>query len=154
MTVVDELGNVVFSLSTALGQPDATATRYLKAGTYTVRYSTSSGSASSPVKFNLFMFQLSDGVGPYATSTSTNSSGTSGTAAVAATAAAVRARRLLLHLHRLLNLEAERLRVHVLMTDPQLGHQKPTGKTEGRQGRQFLHTWDWHPSFVDRDSDA
>ena len=58
MTVVDELGNVVFSLSTALGQPDATATRYLKAGTYTVRYSTTSGTALNPVQFNLYMLQL------------------------------------------------------------------------------------------------
>jgi hypothetical protein len=66
MTVYDENGNAVFSLTSIAGQPTATTVRYLNAGTYTVRYATS----ASSVNFKLFMLVLSDEVGTYKTSTS------------------------------------------------------------------------------------
>jgi len=75
MTVIDASGNVVFALSATAGQPASTTTRYLKAGSYTVRYSTTS---ASTLQYNLFMLQLSEGVGPYATSTSSPPSTQSG----------------------------------------------------------------------------
>jgi hypothetical protein len=72
MTVRDAAGNVVVSLSAAAGQPAVTAVRYLAAGTYTVSYTYRSpaGSVAAPVRYGLFLLKLSDGVGPYATSTS------------------------------------------------------------------------------------
>jgi hypothetical protein len=78
MTVYDELGNVIFTLSATAGQPAVTTTRYLAAGNYTIRYTTSSGSASNPLEYSLYILQLSEGVGPYATSTSTPPSSSSG----------------------------------------------------------------------------
>jgi hypothetical protein len=74
MTVVDAAGNVVVSLSATAGQPTVTAVRYLSAGSYTVRYDYRSpaGSVAAPVRYGLFLLQLSDGVGPYATGTSTS----------------------------------------------------------------------------------
>lgn len=70
MAVYDENGTLVFTLSASGGNPAVTTTRYLAAGTYTVCYSTTSGSASNPAGFNLYLLQLSEGVGPYSTSTS------------------------------------------------------------------------------------
>jgi len=78
MTVYDELGNVIFTLSATAGQPAVTTTRYLAAGNYTIRYTTASGSASNPLEYSLYILQLSEGVGPYATSTSTPPSSSSG----------------------------------------------------------------------------
>jgi hypothetical protein len=75
MTVYDANGNVVFALTAVAGQPPVTATRYLKAGTYTIRYSAAAANAA-PVGYGLFMLQLSDPVGPYATSTASPSSST------------------------------------------------------------------------------
>ena len=74
MTVRDAAGNVVVSLSAAAGQPTVTAVRYLAAGNYSVRYDykTSAGSVAAPVRYGLFLLRLSDGVGPYATSSSTS----------------------------------------------------------------------------------
>src|SRR5207237_3729346 len=46
MTVYDAAGNAVFSLTAAAGQPTATTFRYLAAGAYTVRYTTT---AAGPV---------------------------------------------------------------------------------------------------------
>jgi hypothetical protein len=68
MTVYDENGKVVFTLSAVAGQPPVTTVRYLKAGTYTVRYSSPLTSAT-PTEYNLFMLILSDEVGTYATTT-------------------------------------------------------------------------------------
>lgn len=74
MTVRDAAGNVVVRLNATAGQPTVTAVSYLAAGTYTVRYDYRSpaGSIAAPVRYSLFLLQLSDGVGPYATSTSTS----------------------------------------------------------------------------------
>lgn len=71
MTVYDENGNAVFTLTAKAGRAPVTATKYLKAGTYTVKYTGTSGTA-----YSLFMTQLSEGVGPYATSTASPSSST------------------------------------------------------------------------------
>lgn len=68
MTVYDATGAVVFSLTSVAGRPPVTATRYLKAGTYTVTYA-APASNTAPVSYALFLAQLSEGVGPYATST-------------------------------------------------------------------------------------
>lgn len=68
MTVYDENGAVVFTLTAVGGQPTVTTIRYLPSGNYTVRYSSSSGPV---VNYSLFMLQLSDEVGPYSTSTAT-----------------------------------------------------------------------------------
>ncbi|VTR95745.1 peptidase m10a and m12b matrixin and adamalysin : Matrixin OS=Singulisphaera acidiphila (strain ATCC BAA-1392 / DSM 18658 / VKM B-2454 / MOB10) GN=Sinac_4791 PE=4 SV=1: Peptidase_M10 [Gemmata massiliana] len=68
MTVYDADGNVVFTLTSVAGQPAVTSSRYLKAGTYTVKY-TGAKSNVSRIGYGLFMTQLSEGVGPYATST-------------------------------------------------------------------------------------
>lgn len=75
MTVYDEDGNVVFTLTAKSGQPPVTATKYLKAGKYTVKYA---GAASNDkaIGYGLFMTQLSEGVGPYATTTGSPSSST------------------------------------------------------------------------------
>jgi hypothetical protein len=78
MTVYDELGNMIFTLSATAGQPSVTSTQYLAAGNYTIRYSTAAGSASNPLGYGLYILQLSEGVGPYATSTSTPPSSSSG----------------------------------------------------------------------------
>jgi hypothetical protein len=77
MTVHDEMGNVVFTLTAAAGQPPVTTTRNLKAGTYTVRYS-AAGNTLKPADFGLYLIKLSDGVGPYSTSTSSPPSSSSG----------------------------------------------------------------------------
>jgi hypothetical protein len=67
MTVYGEDGEVVFTLRATGGKPAVTATRYMTAGAYTVRYATNSISSSG---YDLYLLQLSEGVGPYATSTS------------------------------------------------------------------------------------
>lgn len=77
MTVYDENGIAVFALTASGGNPAVTATRYLAAGTYTVRYTTTSGSGSNPVAYNLYLHQLSEGVGPYAPSTTSPPPGSS-----------------------------------------------------------------------------
>jgi hypothetical protein len=84
LTVTDAAGNVVLTLTSAAGQPTVTAVRYLAAGTYTLRYSYAppSGATMAPIAYDLFLLKLSDGVGPYATNTSTSqgttNSGSSG----------------------------------------------------------------------------
>jgi hypothetical protein len=75
MTVYDADGNAVFSLTATAGQPPVTANHYLLAATYTVRYSTAQTNAA-PTDYGLFMMQLSDPVGPYATSTASPPSST------------------------------------------------------------------------------
>ena len=77
MRVYDENGILVFTLSASGGKPAVTTTRYLAAGTYTVHYTTTSGSASNPMGFNLYLLQLSEGVGPYSSSTSSPPPGSS-----------------------------------------------------------------------------
>lgn len=79
MTVTDSSGRVVFTLSSVAGQPTATTTQFLKAGTYTVRYTfMTTGSQAAPVNFDLFTLKLSDPVGPYSTSTASAPSSGSG----------------------------------------------------------------------------
>jgi hypothetical protein len=74
MTVTDAGGRTVFSLNATAGQPPVTASQYLAAGNYTVRY-TRTGTTSAT--YSLFLLQLSDGVGPYGSSASgTSSDGT------------------------------------------------------------------------------
>lgn len=83
MTITDANGAVVATLTAVAGRVPVTATAYLKAGTYTVKYAAPTSNTAAP-DYALFMMQLSDGVGPYATSTaskptSTSSSSTSTT---------------------------------------------------------------------------
>jgi hypothetical protein len=66
MTVYDENGAVVFTLTAVAGQPTVTTVQYLKAGNYTVRYSSP---AATPTNYNLFLLILSDEVGTYSTTT-------------------------------------------------------------------------------------
>jgi hypothetical protein len=68
MTVSDASGNVLFTLTATAGQPPVTATKYLNAGTYTVKYSTAATNTST-VNYALFLAQISEGVGPYMPST-------------------------------------------------------------------------------------
>jgi hypothetical protein len=67
MTVYDAAGNAVFALTAAGGQPTATTFRYLAAGAYTVKYTTT---AAGPAGYDLYLLDLSDPVGPYKSSTS------------------------------------------------------------------------------------
>jgi hypothetical protein len=78
MTVLDAAGRVVFTLDATAGQPGATAVKYLAAGSYTVRYDYRgvSGAPAAPLRFDLFLLQLSGGVGPYATATTAAPDGT------------------------------------------------------------------------------
>ena len=79
MTVTDAAGRVVFTLAVDAGQPAVTTTRYLAAGSYTVKYAYRpvSGQATGTVQYNLFMLEVTEGVGPYATD-STRSGSASG----------------------------------------------------------------------------
>jgi hypothetical protein len=70
MTVYDDSGNLVFTLTADAGSPAVTATRYLAAGNYSVQYTNASASPLSPAGYDLYLLQLSEGVGPYATTTS------------------------------------------------------------------------------------
>jgi hypothetical protein len=67
MDLVDQFGNTLFSLTAVAGQPVATALHYIPAGSYTVRYT--AGQSGASIATDLFLLQLSKGVGPYATST-------------------------------------------------------------------------------------
>jgi hypothetical protein len=75
MTVYNADGTAVFSLTAVAGRVPVTASKYLKAGTYTVKY-TGKATNTAPVGYDLFMLQLSEGVGPYATSTASPPSST------------------------------------------------------------------------------
>jgi Matrixin len=75
MTVYDDTGAAVLSLTAVGGQPTVTTTRYLRGGNYTIRYTSSSGPA---VNYSLFLLLLSDEVGPYATSTASPPSSDNG----------------------------------------------------------------------------
>jgi hypothetical protein len=68
MTVTDASGSVVFTLTAVAGQPVVTATKYLTAGTYAVRYSAAKSNAST-AGYSLFLAELSDPIGPYMTTT-------------------------------------------------------------------------------------
>src|SRR5205085_1747855 len=74
MTVTDALGNVVLALVATAGLAPATATVYLRAGTYGVRYSArrSDGGAAT-LNFWLWGKLLSDPVGPYRSDTTSTS---------------------------------------------------------------------------------
>jgi hypothetical protein len=68
MSVYDANGNLVFTLTAVAGQPPVTATEYLLAGMYTVTYSGAPGN-TDPANYALYLQELSDLSGPYATST-------------------------------------------------------------------------------------
>jgi hypothetical protein len=76
MTIVDQTGAVVLSLSVQAGQPTVTANVYLKQGTYSVRYSgyTTDNSAWNNLSYQLSGGEFSDPVGAYPTSPSSPSS--------------------------------------------------------------------------------
>lgn len=81
LTVTNEAGQAVFTLTATAGQPPVTATQSLAAGIYTVRY-TRTGSGTAAAGYNLFLLELSDGVGPRgsdASGTSTTGTSTSST---------------------------------------------------------------------------
>jgi hypothetical protein len=76
MTVYNQSGVAVFSISATTGQPTSTGAVYLAAGTYTIGYSvTSSTGTVVPVNYWLFGEILSDPIGPYMSSSSNNSTG-------------------------------------------------------------------------------
>ncbi|MFL5339279.1 MAG: matrixin family metalloprotease [Gemmataceae bacterium] len=79
MTLLDSSGNVVLSLTAQANRPSVTGSIYLKAGTYTVRYTARavSGSAFAPVAYQLNTLDLSDPVSTYASSTSSGTNDTS-----------------------------------------------------------------------------
>jgi hypothetical protein len=70
MTVSDAAGNAVLTLTAAGGGLAVTRVQYLAAGTYTIRYTYAGPAAGAPVRADLFVRQLSEGVGPYSTGTS------------------------------------------------------------------------------------
>jgi hypothetical protein len=73
MTVFDASGRAVCTLGATAGQPMVTAVRYLAEGTYTVRYNYRSTSATdAQIQYALYLYQISEGAGPYATDTSSS----------------------------------------------------------------------------------
>ncbi|HXD87751.1 MAG TPA: matrixin family metalloprotease [Urbifossiella sp.] len=71
MAVFDASGNQAFSLTTSAGQPPRTTIQYLQAGSYTVQYSWTGGTATGAA-YDLMMLELSDPVGPYGTMTTSS----------------------------------------------------------------------------------
>jgi len=72
MTLYNAAGQCILTLKANSDQPMTTAVRYLSEETYTVRYSyryTTGSNPASAVEYNLFLLQLSEGAGPYATNT-------------------------------------------------------------------------------------
>jgi len=72
MTLYNAAGQCVLTLKADSDAPLVTAVRYLSEGTYTVRYTyryTTGSNPASAIKYNLFLLQLSEGAGPYATNT-------------------------------------------------------------------------------------
>lgn len=63
MTIHDQWGNLVFSLTATAGQPAVTGVAYLAAGTYTVRYRTLTPSGL-PLSYTLQGWLISDPIGP------------------------------------------------------------------------------------------
>lgn len=81
MEIIDEAGNVVFGLAAYSGQPASTGHVYLRAGTYTVRFSAAApaGSALGPVSYSLYGRLISDPIGPQTTSSTTTTTTTTTT---------------------------------------------------------------------------
>ena len=79
MTVYDAAGREVCTLAVDAGQPAVTAVRYLAEGTYAVRYTYRypSAATATPIDYALYLYQVSEGAGPYASSSTTSGSGTS-----------------------------------------------------------------------------
>jgi hypothetical protein len=72
MTLYNAAGQCVLTLKADSDAPMVTAVRYLSEGTYTVRYTYRYATGSNPasaIEYNLFLLQLSEGAGPYATNT-------------------------------------------------------------------------------------
>jgi hypothetical protein len=81
MTVTNAAGQVVFALAVDAGLPAVTTARYLAAGNYTVRYTYRpvSGQATGTVRYSLFVLKVTEGVGPYATDSTSPRSGSTTT---------------------------------------------------------------------------
>jgi hypothetical protein len=80
VTVTDAAGRDVLALTAAGGQLPKTRALYLAAGAYTVRYTYAAAGGGQPagaVRYDLFLTQLTEGVGPYSTRTSGEPGGTS-----------------------------------------------------------------------------
>jgi hypothetical protein len=70
MSLYNAAGHCVLTLKADSDEPMVTAVRYLSEGTYTVRYTYRYTTGSNPapaIEYNLFLLQLSEGAGPYAT---------------------------------------------------------------------------------------
>lgn len=77
MQIFDAAGNLVFALTARAGEPPASGTVYLTAGTYTVRFTAvaKSGAVTDPISFNLSDEVISDPIGPQPTSPTSGSGG-------------------------------------------------------------------------------
>jgi hypothetical protein len=79
MTIVDQTGATVLTLTVQAGQPTVTADIFLKQGTYSVRFSgtTTDGSTLTDIDFQLAGDVISDPVGAYSTPPSSSGTTTS-----------------------------------------------------------------------------
>jgi hypothetical protein len=66
IALFDSTGTEIFGFSTSAGDPAATRITYLRAGTYSVRYT---AIGETPVRYRSQLLTLTDPVGPYASST-------------------------------------------------------------------------------------
>lgn len=73
LQVKNAAGNTVLAFSSAANQPMTTRTTYLAAGQYTISY-TYSGGSSAPLRYDLYLEQMTDEVGPRGTSTTKGTS--------------------------------------------------------------------------------
>ena len=66
LTVTDANGKAVLTVASTAGQPMTTETRYLAAGTYslTYKYTPIAGTDAGGLKFDLFLSQLTEDLGP------------------------------------------------------------------------------------------
>lgn len=75
LTVTDASGNTVLTLASTVGQPMTTETRYLAAGAYslTYKYTPLAGTTAGGLKFDLFLSQLTEELGPAQTTVGSTS---------------------------------------------------------------------------------
>jgi hypothetical protein len=78
MTIRDQNGNVIVSVTSLADQPPPTLDLYLAAGTYQITFTadTSAGSLLAPLSYQLDAAVMSDPIGPYYTPSSPSGSGT------------------------------------------------------------------------------
>jgi hypothetical protein len=75
MTLFDAGGQAVLTMTADSDKPLITGVRYLNEGTYTVRYAYRSMGGTTPdVQYSLYLLQLSEGAGPYQTTTGSSGS--------------------------------------------------------------------------------